>query len=665
MKTSKLFGSALLAISLCLSACEEIKPTPEPTPDQTHEELQSGITIDDNLIHNGLSFTSEAGEKSVSFSTNEDWTLSMASTPSGETWCTASATSGTEGDVTVKFSVMENTAYDDRSVSVTIKSGTASKTFTITQKYADALLLSKNLYEVGQEGGTIEIEVKANVDYEVQMPDVDWITEVSTRGMSSHSLLYTVAPNEDYDSRSAEIIFYDKNNDLKETLKVVQAQKNAIIISEKNITVENAGGIIEVKINSNIDFEVQIPLEISWISIADTRALIENSIYLSIAENTSEEERIASITILNNEAQLYDSITITQAKAVHAGYENGTVTIAKAGTMKTLLGSDYLNISSLKIVGPINGDDVYYLRKMLGARNSFSETEWGKLTTLDLSEARIVEGGEYYYYYQDWRGNDYNYYTSNNAIGEYMFNGCINLQNIILPANVTSIHDYAFSNSSNLVTITLPAGVTSIGDYAFKGCSSLTSIDIPDSVTILGEASFQECHKLLSVKIGKGIIELGTAGSTGIFYGCESLISIEIPDNIISIGEDTFNYCTSLENIKIGEGVTYIGNRAFGRCAMTTIEIPDNVTVIDDAAFIECPNLKLVTIGKNVTTMGYSVFAYSDITTVYCYATNPPESNDTEGLFSCSNASLYVPARCGGKYKPVWGKYFENIIEMD
>ena len=133
MKTFRIIGLAIVAILLCLSACsggsdEPITPSPNP------EVIKSEITIDSSIITNGLSFTNEKGEQSISFSTNENWTLSVASTTSGTTWCTASATSGSKGSVTVKFDIAENTSYDNRSVSVTIKSGTATKTFKITQK---------------------------------------------------------------------------------------------------------------------------------------------------------------------------------------------------------------------------------------------------------------------------------------------------------------------------------------------------------------------------------------------------------------------------------------------------------------------------------------------------------------------------------------------------
>lgn len=571
----------MLAMLTCiLAGCsgggndEPINPTPKP------EEVKAEITLDSSIVSNGLSFGVASGEQIVSFSVNTNWTLSVASTTSGATWCKASTTSGSKGTANVKFTIDENTGYDDRSVSVTIKAGTASKTFTITQKGADALLVTTNKYEVAQEGGKIEVEVKANINYElaisetakdwitesksraltthkhtfeialneesekregeitfksgdkvetvkvyqaggaiillsqneftvsdagetisvdvksnieygVQMPDVDWITdEASSRGMSSHTLKYVILPNEGYDTRSAEIIFYDKNSDLKDTLKVVQAQKDAIVISEKNFSVSKEGGIIEVKVNTNVDFEVQIPSDITWISQTDSRALSEKSIYLKIEENKDDNTREAEIVFINNESHISESITISQAGSVKAGYENGVVTIATAGTMKELLGDDYLNITSLKVVGPINGDDVYYLRKMLGG-NNFSEADWGKLTTLNLSEAIIVEGGEWYL--QDMTYRNKYYYTQNNVIGNYMFSFCKNLQNIVLPDNVTDIGTYAFSECHALASVIIGNGVTSIGNDAFQECRALTSIDIPNSVITIGEGAFYGC----------------------------------------------------------------------------------------------------------------------------------------------------------------------------
>ena len=767
MKTLRLFGMLLLAISLCLSACGEIENPIEPTPDPKPEEVKSEITIDADIITNGLSFTSATGEKSISFSTNEDWTLSIAATSSGDTWCTASATSGAKGNANIKFTVTENTSYDDRSVSVTIKSGTASKTFTITQKYAEALLLTTNKYELCQEGGTIEIEIKANIDFEmeiaegakdwiteataralstykhtfniatneevekregeiyfksgdkvetvkiyqtggavlmlskneytvsaiggtitvdinsnieygVQMPDVDWITdEAITRGMSSHTLNYIIAPNEEYDNRTAEIIFYDKNSELKDTLKIAQTQKDAIIISQTTYEVDAEGGSIEVKLLCNIEYQLTMP-EVDWIRQIETRALTEHTLLFNISKN-STDSRSARIIISNKDTTINDTLTIKQHSAygdieiVDGGSNapaNVYVKLHKAGTLKNTIdpisASLYKKLTKLTVAGPINGDDIYYLRQM------FDEYEYERLNTLDLSKASIVDGGS-----KD------TYTTSNDEIGRNMFSNFSELSIITLPDNAISIGSYAFDNCSklrtvymgeevtsigasaflmcsNLSTISIGKGVISIGEGCFRGCSSLSTFTIPDNVTSIGSLAFYECLNLNSITIGKGITAIAdqvfahclklssviirgditwigsdafsncpsltfinlpssikTIGRRA-FSGCSSLTSIDIPDGLKSILFGTFTNCSSLSSVTIGSGVTSIESGAFSNCtSLSSIVIPDSVTSIEQKAFSNCSSLDSVSIGNGVTSINHNIFeGCSSLTTI-------------------------------------------------
>ena len=841
----------MLAICVCLwTSCSdggsEEPANPNPKPE---EVVTPEITISSDILTNGLTFNTTQGEKSVSFSTNVDWTLSIASTTGGSSWCKASAISGSKGSANVKFTVDEHTDYDDRSVSVTIKAGTASKTFTITQKCADALLITTNKYDVAQDGATIEVEVKANIDYQVaisetakswisevqsksraltthkhsftiaasedtekregeitfksgdkvetvkvyqaggpivlltkneytvsdqgetisvdlksnvefsvKMPEVDWITEENaSRAMSSHTLKYVISPNEDYDSRSAEIVFYDKNSNATDTLKVIQAQKDAIVISQKNYEVKAEGETIEVKLSTNVEYEVTMP-EADWISQVSSRALTEHTLYFKVNESTSEDDRSAEIVFKDKNSDLSEKVTITQKGIIvlsltqdkytisDAGEtisvdiksnveygiqmpevdwikqetnsrasstetlkfiisanetydsrsaeivfydknssvtdtlkisqaqkdaivisqknyevdaegetievklstnvefdvqisadatwitqatsralsekslffnisENTTnerrsasitvtaknsqltetivisqqahfvvVTLNEAGTMKSSLGSDYLNIQSLKIVGPINGDDVYYLRRMLGGDN-FIEAEWGKLTTLDLSEASIVEGGGWYYD---------NYYTSNNVIGKYMFHKCANLQNIILPDNITSsIGSYAFYECDALTSVTIHEGVTSIGEHAFRDCDALTSITIPNSVTSIGKQAFDNCKACISFYISDLAawcrIDFGWRFSSinrKLFWDNKEVNEIVIPENILEIKDYTFDGFSNITKVIIPNGVTSIGSSAFSHCdALTSITIPNSVTSIGSSAF--------------------------------------------------------------------------------
>lgn len=147
-----------------------------------------------------------------------------------------------------------------------------------------------------------------------------------------------------------------------------------------------------------------------------------------------------------------------------------TINLDKAGTLPNkIASSEMYKITNLEIIGEINGTDWNMIREMAGRDNRGYGTE-GKLSVLDLSEAKIVAGGDYYY-----DDNLFNnkVYTSNDEIGEYAFYGCSGLTSLTLPAGITSIGEFAFSYCSGLTSIYVYAEkVPRIGRYAFEGCAS-------------------------------------------------------------------------------------------------------------------------------------------------------------------------------------------------
>ena len=164
-----------------------------------------------------------------------------------------------------------------------------------------------------------------------------------------------------------------------------------------------------------------------------------------------------------------------------------TIKLEKAGTLPDKIGSTKkFQITNLKIIGEINGTDLRMIREMAGKNARGNDTD-GMLSVLDLSDAKIVEGGDYYFI-------DHSYYsTSNDKIGDYTFYGCSVLTSLTLPSGLTEIGEGAFAACSGLTSLTLPSGVTWIGHFAFKGCSGLTSITLPSGVTEIGESAFYGC----------------------------------------------------------------------------------------------------------------------------------------------------------------------------
>ena len=119
------------------------------------------------------------------------------------------------------------------------------------------------------------------------------------------------------------------------------------------------------------------------------------------------------------------------------------ITLDEPGTLpQKISASDKYLITNLKVKGDINGTDLGFLREMAGQSiNGIDETN-GKLSTLDLSDTKIVGGGDYYY--QD--SNDTKYYTKDDELGVCAFSNCWGLKAITLPTDLKSVGDFAFKN---------------------------------------------------------------------------------------------------------------------------------------------------------------------------------------------------------------------------
>ena len=186
-----------------------------------------------------------------------------------------------------------------------------------------------------------------------------------------------------------------------------------------------------------------------------------------------------------------------------------TIKLDKAGTLPDKIGSSKkYKITNLKLVGEINGTDWKMIREMAGWSYWGDKTD-GNLSVLDLSEAKIVEGGDAY-------SNNNNSYTSNDNIGRYAFYGCSRLTSLNLPDGITSIGGGAFDGCSGLTSLNLPASITEIGEGAFASCSGLTSLTLPSNLTKIGENAFKNCSGLTSINLPAGITEI----DRNTFKGC-------------------------------------------------------------------------------------------------------------------------------------------------
>lgn len=302
-----------------------------------------------------------------------------------------------------------------------------------------------------------------------------------------------------------------------------------------------------------------------------------------------------------------------------------TIKLDKAGTLPDKIGSSKkYKITNLKIIGEINGTDWRLIRDM-ASEDDYGRTK-GKLSTLDLSEAKIVKGGSFYY-------NDDGSKTSNDVLGPYAFSDCPCLTNLTLPSGVTEIGDFAFRNCKGLTSLTLPSGVTKIGRCAFWDCYGLTSLTLPSGVAEIKSGTFCGCSGLTSLTLSSDIRIDGSA-----FKGCSGLKTVSF-----CINDDLETYLTkghSYIYLDVDCAIKYY----LGGEEITSIVIPSSVTTLGECAFQRCSTLQSVYVSWPTPISAGSAFLGVGI----------------------SKCTLYVPQGTEQDYwlADVWGD-FGNIVEYD
>ena len=212
------------------------------------------------------------------------------------------------------------------------------------------------------------------------------------------------------------------------------------------------------------------------------------------------------------------------------------------------------------------------------------------------------------------------------TIGPKTFMGCVNLSSVTysgydgkdsfaLPDSVYVLGAYLFSGCATLQSVTLPSGgsnTLTAGTYLFDGCSGLESVIFPEAGWTQAYAyMFRDCVLLESIVLPDSIKTLGTY----VFYGCTSLERVTLSPNITSISGNAFAGCTSLGSINIPEAVTSIGASAFFGSGLTYVVIPQKVKTISNMAFSECEYLEEVIVdGLNATFRSEDGIVYNRVT---------------------------------------------------
>ena len=298
------------------------------------------------------------------------------------------------------------------------------------------------------------------------------------------------------------------------------------------------------------------------------------------------------------------------------------INVGEAGTLCDRIKSDLkYKITSLKLSGKLNIDDIQYIREMAGCYYDTEGSKYdGHLEDLDLKDASFVSSNKIITVYDGKSSYTASLYNAN-SVGDYTFGYLPSLRKIILPDNVASIGNSAFRHCSNLISVKLPTGLTSIGCMAFEFCTGLTSLELPTGLTSI---------------------------DMNAFCWCTNLTSLQLPYNLTIIGNGAFLHCTGLTSLELPSGLTSISAYAFEGCTgLTSLELPSGLTKIEEEAFSGCTNIN-------------SIYAYMPDPSLF--------GGDGKDFPTCfnENCTLYVPKKSYTAYivAPGWGD-FKTIAKFN
>ena len=340
------------------------------------------------------------------------------------------------------------------------------------------------------------------------------------------------------------------------------------------------------------------------------------------------------------------------------------VTLTEAGTLSGMISNEELNsLTELTVNGPVNGSDIKIIRAM-----------GGTLKTLNMKNARIVEGGDSYYLTDK--------FTQNDVIGDYMFYAMTAMEKIVMPKDVWTIgswnnnnpwnadktklsghpasYNSSYSNNDNfgcasfyqcvnLREIEFPTTLVYICSKAFGNCVKLTSVTIPEGVELLGNSIFRNCSELVSASLPSTLGNLNkinskdySVGYTNINGAMDSNSNISQPSYESSYGcLATFYNCPKLKDVTLAEGIKLLMNRMFLNCtALTSITLPSTLTRVN-SAFIGCSGLTEITFPEAVVEIG-SLADCTGLTTLSI------PSNVNVNDFFCTNCTALTSVNFKG-----------------
>lgn len=204
-----------------------------------------------------------------------------------------------------------------------------------------------------------------------------------------------------------------------------------------------------------------------------------------------------------------------------------------------------------------------------------------------------------------------------------VFDGCVNISEIIVDANNASYKDVdgvVFSKDGTELVFfpkgrktadgeyNIPEGVTSISEGAFKGMRYIEKIVIDNTITHIGKYAFKDSISLTNLTFADGNDSAKLIIDEEAFAGCAAITAVSLPARTQKIAAKAF-YKVAMGSVEFPAGLEEIGDYAFAMTAITSVEIPTDA-VMGIGVFDTCTRLASVTFASGYTAKAIPVATF-------------------------------------------------------
>lgn len=527
------------------------------------------------------------GENSITVTSSSAWRLI-----GDKSWCTPSVTQGTSGGK-VTFTATPNTATEPRSTTFSFVCGNKTMKAVVTQKQSAVLdIISNPKIDVPDAGGVFTVRVVANKDISYEIPEnsKNWIIPQEGKSRAAEGAFFTfnAKANDTYGERIGGIVL--KVDGKEAAVEIKQKQNDAVLTNKKTYEAPLAGGVIDVDLQSNVDYDIVIPSKYtSWISVVpESRGLVDGQVKLRIEAGTAT--RAGQVTFTNKSGGVLATVSIGQFSSPRVYVDvpdnnfrkyladNDFIVLPEEGTICDItadgLAAQTFNCAS-KSIESFEGIDKFI------ELTSF-DCSHNKMTSLDVSKLPKLET------FTLTAASDLESLTLNSALKT----ASVGSSSKYKSPKLTSIDFSLCTNLTNLTCSYNPA----LESLDLSNCTALTTLSL-SSNTKLATLNLQGCNALKSLNCNALSGVLNLAGNPAI-----ERVTLNNTTGLTSL--DVSN-CTALKELGLG----YSGMRTLNTTGATALQsITCNGTQIE--AFDLSTNSELTSLGAygavNLTTLDVS-----------------------------------------------------------